>query len=96
MTWIETLRPDDEHPELRDVFERLAALVPAEYLKAPSNRLPVAVRRDSITRAHSLMPTVMFHVFAAHAALMDDELPLSRRDHELISTVVSRLNDCFY
>lgn len=96
MTWIETHRPDDAHPEFRDVLRRLSKLLPPEYSKASSTRVPEAVRRESIVRAHSLLPEVAEHVLRGHAALLDPSLALSRRDQELISTVVSAANGCFY
>ena len=40
MAWIEIHRPDDEHPEFRDMLRELSHDLPEEYLKAPSTRLP--------------------------------------------------------
>jgi hypothetical protein len=51
---------------------------------------------DSITAAHSLIPMAMQHAMSAYAVLLDPELPLTRRRHEMIATVVSALNRCFY
>ena len=51
---------------------------------------------DSIVGAHSLMPKALEHVFAGYGAMLDPDLPLTRRDHEMIAVVVSALNDCFY
>lgn len=71
---------------------------PIEY--APSRRgdrqVPDAVKHDSIANAHTLVPKALEHVFSALREMFDPKLPLSRRQHESIATVVSALNDCFY
>ena len=51
---------------------------------------------DSIVAAHSLLPEAMLHIFSAHAALIKPDMPLTRRQQEMIATVVSALNRCFY
>jgi hypothetical protein len=51
---------------------------------------------DSIVLSHSLIPNAMKHFFAGFGALLDPALPLSRRQHEMIATTVSALNQCFY
>ena len=38
----------------------------------------------------------MMHAFSTFGALMSPDLPLSRKDHELIATVVSQSNCTFY
>lgn len=97
MTWIRTA-PPSEHPAVREVLQKLAALYPKEY--DPSRRheriLPDSVKNDSIMLSHSLIPQAMYHAFAAFGSAMDPALPLSRRQHEMIATVVSTLNRCFY
>jgi hypothetical protein len=47
-------------------------------------------------QAHSLLPKAMQHTFSAHATLIGPDMPLTRRQQEMISTVVSALNRCFY
>lgn len=71
---------------------------PPEYApdKRNERQVPEAVKRDSIVTTHSLAPKVLEHLFAALRAMYDPELPLSRKQHETIATVVSALNDCFY
>jgi hypothetical protein len=49
-----------------------------------------------IVASHSLFPDVMFHSFSAFGAMMSPELPLTRRQHEMITTVVSVTNRCHY
>jgi alkylhydroperoxidase family enzyme len=51
---------------------------------------------DSITAAYSLIPQAMLHAMSAYGVLLDSNLPLTRRQHEMIATVVSALNRCFY
>ena len=50
----------------------------------------------STVSLRSLIPDAMFHAFAAFGALMSPELPLTRRQHEMITTVVSAINRCQY
>ncbi len=61
-----------------------------------SGRVPQPVLDDSITLSHSLIPAALKHAFATFGVLLDPELPLSRREHEMIATTVSVLNKCFY
>jgi hypothetical protein len=46
--------------------------------------------------SHSLIPKALYHAFAAFAAVMSPDLPLTRRQHEMITTVVSAVNRCQY
>ena len=75
---------------------RAVAHYPPEYHARPDPRLPEAVRGDSIMGTHSQLPEVLEPVFRALGALFDPSLPLTRRQHEMIATVVSAANDCFY
>lgn len=94
MPWI-AVRTD---PEVQAAMAAGLRGYPIEY--APSRRgdrrVPDAVRDDSIVNAHTLVPDALHHVFAALRAMYDPSLPLSRRQHETIATVVSVLNHCFY
>ena len=70
---------------------------PREYAtKSDERHVPEAVARESILMSHTLLPDVMQHIFAAHSAMMSPDLPLTRAQHEMIATVVSATNDCFY
>ena len=97
MTWIKTQSPA-ESPEVRDVLQKLQALYPKEYDASHRHErvLPDLVKNDSIMLSHSLLPQAMYHAFAAFGSAMDPSLPLTRRQHEMIATVVSTLNRCFY
>jgi hypothetical protein len=97
MTWIRTVPPDRADPHLAACYEAVYRLYPAEY----AGDAPAALRRpdggaDSIVAAHSLLPEAMRHVMSAFAVLLDPALPLTRRQHEMIATVVSAHNRCFY
>lgn len=94
MPWI-AVRTD---PEVQAAMAAGMRGYPIEY--APSRRgerqVPEAVKNDSIVNAPTLIPGALEHVFAALRAMYDPSLPLTRRQHETIATVVSALNDCFY
>jgi alkylhydroperoxidase family enzyme len=81
-----------------EALAQQAALYPPEYHLAHGGpcRVPDIVQHDSIVLAHSLIPPALAHAFATFGVLMDPALPLSRRQHEMISTTVSALNRCVY
>jgi hypothetical protein len=81
-----------------EALAQQAALYPPQYHAAHGGlcRLPDSVQNDSIVLAHSLIPRALTHAFATFGALMDPNLPLSRRQHEMIATTVSALNRCVY
>ena len=96
MTWIRTTPPSDAPAELKKCYEAVYGLYPAEYMEdVPTLKRPDG-SADSITAAHSLSPQAMLHAMSAHGVLLDPKLPLTRRQHEMIATVVSALNRCFY
>jgi hypothetical protein len=49
-----------------------------------------------IVASHSLIPEALFHAFSTFGVLMSPQLPLSRRQQEMITTMVSVTNRCFY
>ena len=96
MTWIKTVPPQEAGADLRAAYEAVYALYPALYMEeVPAVRRPDG-GSDSITAAHSLIPEAMRHLMSALGVLLAPDLPLSRRQHEMIATVVSALNRCFY
>ncbi len=92
MTWIETIAPSEGDEKLREARDRERALYPAEYA------LPTGLTDEagSIVASHSLIPDALHHAFATFGALMSPDLPLTRRQHEMITTVVSVTNRCHY
>lgn len=97
MTWIKTV-PPTENPAVREVLQTLNELYPKEYdqTRRHLRQVPDIVKNDSIMLSHTLLPQAMYHAFATFGVLMDPSLPLTRRQHEMITTTVSALNRCFY
>lgn len=98
MTWIRTVQPGTESPQLAQAIAEALSSYPPEYgaPNAAGGPLSPEVVNDSIVHTHSLIPAALKHVFAGYGAMLDPALPLSRRDHELIALTVSALNSCFY
>ncbi len=93
MTWIKTIRMEDDERVRNAVMEE-RKLYPVEY----ATPVPIVDHgfENSIVGSHSLFPDVMFHSFSAFGAMMSSELPLKRAQHEMIATMVSVTNRCFY
>ena len=93
MTWIKTISVEDDE-KVRRAVEAQRDLYPAEY------SIPIHPAADGqasqIVASHSLIPDALYHAFATFGALMSPELPLTRRQHEMITTVVSVINRCHY
>jgi hypothetical protein len=97
MAWIKTITMDEASPELMAALGETMGLYPEEY-GTPIEELAAhnPPGGAAIVMAHSLLPNVLKHSFSAYGHLLSPDLPLSRRDHELIASTVSALNDCFY
>ena len=94
MTWIKTIPMSEADDELKGAIEAQRALYPVEYSQPVH---PVGDGETSgIVASHSLIPAALHHAFATFGALMSPDLPLSRRQHEMITTVVSAANRCHY
>ncbi len=93
MTWIKTVSPEDDE-EVRLAMESQRELYPVEYAE-PVHPTPDG-QSSNIVASHSLIPNALRHAFATFGVLMSPELPLSRRQHEMITTVVSVANRCHY
>ena len=93
MTWIKTVRPEDADERLLDALAAQRGLYPEEYA-APAH--PADADMAGIVASHSLIPGALHHAFGAFGALMSPDLPLDRRHHEMIATVVSVTNRCRY
>jgi alkylhydroperoxidase family enzyme len=92
MTWIKTVPTAEADEELRKAIEAQKSLYPMEY----ATPVHPTDGTSEIVASHSLMPQALYHAFAAFGAMMAPELPLSRRQHEMITTVVSVTNRCHY
>jgi hypothetical protein len=94
MTWIKTILPGEADDTLRRAYEMQQALYPVEYA-TPIH--PVAGgQTSSIVASHSLIPDALYHAFSTYGSLMSPDLPLTRRQHEMIATMVSETNRCRY
>ena len=93
MTWIRTVPLSEGDPALRDAIEGQKSLYPKEYA-VPIH--PAEGGGSQIVASHSLIPQALHHAFATFGALMSPELPLERRHHEMIATLVSVTNRCGY
>ncbi len=92
MTWIKTIPLAEAEETLRAAVESQRALYPVEYA-TPTG---ITDEAGGIVASHSLIPQALHHAFATFGVLMSPDLPLSRRQHEMITTLVSVTNRCFY
>jgi alkylhydroperoxidase family enzyme len=92
MAWIKTVgfRDPELTPELARVYQQVNPLMPAEYAMNGTDDAP------GIIKAHSLDPAGLEKIFRAGLHLVNGPSPLSRREREMINTVVSAANRCFY
>ncbi len=93
MTWIRTIPESEADEKLLRALGSQRLLYPAEYATPVDTP---ATARDSIVASHTLIPDALHHAFATFGALMSPELPLTRRQHEMIATMVSVSNRCRY
>ena len=94
MTWIKTVPLDSGDEKLAKAHAMQRELYPAMYGQPSPPRDGRAP--DSIVASHTLIPDALYHAFATFGALMSPELPLERRQHEMIATMVSVTNRCQY
>ena len=93
MTWIRTSPAAEADEALRRALEAQRTLSPKEDATPVQ---PTADGTSGIVASHSLIPDALYHAFATFGVLMSPELPLSRRQHEMITTMVSVTNRCRY
>jgi hypothetical protein len=93
MTWIKTIPLSEADDKLRNALESQRALYPKEYAQPVH---PTGDGSSGIVSSHSLIPEALYHAFATFGVLMSPDLPLTRRQHEMITTLVSVTNRCFY
>lgn len=93
MTWIKTVPESEADDALRNAMESQKTLYPVEYA-TPVH--PTDEGGAQIVASHSLIPPALYHAFAAYGVLLSPDLPLSRRQHEMIATMVSVTNRCVY
>jgi len=93
MAWIKTIPFEEADEKLRQILIETRMSYPREY-ETPAER--ASTINESIVDSHTLIPDALLHAFSTFSALMSPELPLERRQHEMIATMVSLENDCFY
>jgi hypothetical protein len=93
MAWIRTVPLEDADETLLKAMADQRLLYPVEYA-APVQELDQGL--PGIVASHTLIPQALHHAFSTFGALMSPELPLSRRQHEMIATMVSLINKCHY
>jgi hypothetical protein len=83
-----------EDERVKNAMEAQRKLYPIEYATPvhPVNN----GETSGIVASHSLLPDVLFHAFGTFGALLSPDLPLQRRQHEMIGTMVSVTNHCHY
>ena len=96
MAWIKTTPPDQADDDLRAVYRDIYKFYPPEYQQSIPALVKADGTEDSIVAAHSLIPEAMRHIMSTHGVLIQPDLPLTRRQHEMIATVVSAQNHCVY
>ena len=93
MTWIKTVPMSEASEALKNAIDAQRRLYPAEYADPVH---PTGDGTSGIVASHSLIPEALERAFGTFGALMSPDLPLSRRQHEMITTVVSVVNRCHY
>jgi len=93
MTWIRTIPLSEADEKQRKAMEDQRSLYPKEYA-TPLHPAPGG--GSQIVASHSLIPQALYHAFSTFGALMSPDLPLQRRQHEMIATMVSVTNRCVY
>jgi hypothetical protein len=91
MTWIKTIPFTQADAALRAALDAQQKLYPKEYAREAGDD-----GGTSIVATHTLIPEALHHAFATFGVLMSPDLPLTRRQHEMITTVVSAANRCHY
>ena len=89
MTHLRLIEPAESTGELREVYERMSAR------PTPSVYRPSHGGLAAIVRAHSLDAQLMARVFAVSSNL-NGQGPLIWPQRELVNSLTSRLNQCFY
>ena len=93
MAWIKTIPFDEADEKLQKILTETRRTYPPEYA-TPAPK--ASALNESIVDSHTLIPEALRHAFLTFSALMAPDLPLERRQHEMIATIVSATNDCFY
>ncbi len=93
MAWIKTIPFDEADAKLQEILIKTRSTYPREYASPAPKASSI---NESIVDSHTLIPDALYHAFSTFSAVMSPDLPLERRQHEMIATVVSAANDCYY
>ncbi len=93
MTWIKTVPMAEAGEALKKAIAAQRSLYPIEYAQPVH---PTGDGTSEIVASHSLIPEALHHAFATFGVLMAPDLPLARRQHEMIAARVSAVNRCHY
>jgi hypothetical protein len=93
MAWIRTVPLEQADESLLKAMADERALYPREYAE-PVQELDQSL--PGIVASHTLIPQALYHAFSTFGSLMSPDLPLKRRQHEMIATMVSLTNRCHY
>lgn len=97
MTWIKTVPIAEADERLGMLLQAQQGLYPVEYSGPVSDAGDHSAHElPGIVASHTLIPDALFHAFSTFGVLMSPDLPLTRRQHEMITTTVSVLNKCRY
>ena len=88
MAWLKTISRDAAVGELAETYAAMAARPIPDVYRPPHDDAP------GIIRAHSLDAELMRRTFGVSGSLHRSTLGWA--DRELISSVTSRTNECFY
>ena len=91
MAWIKTIPFTEADEALLAALHEQHKLYPKEYARGPGD-----AGGESIVSTHTLIPQALHHAFATFGVLMSPDLPLTRAQHEMITTRVSAVNRCHY
>ncbi|MHC4822019.1 MAG: carboxymuconolactone decarboxylase family protein [Planctomycetota bacterium] len=81
MAWIETVDPADAEGPIKGFYDKAVARAGKVF---------------QIVRMMSPNPAVLDASMKFYLAIMHGASPLSRRQREMLATVVSRVNSCHY
>jgi alkylhydroperoxidase family enzyme len=87
MAWLGTVSRQDADGRLAEVYEAMASRPTPDVYQPPRDA-------PAIIRAHSLDPELLSRTFQVSGGLHQSALDWA--DRELISSVTSRTNQCFY
>jgi hypothetical protein len=96
MAWIKTIPYAEADDALRRALGAQQGLYPKEYQRSPGDQGESGTQSESIVASHTLIPDALYHAFAAFGAMMSPSLPLTRAQHEMITTHVSAINRCHF